>query len=135
MQHLIIDGYTENKAILQDDQFIYNLLDKYPEQIGMTRIQGPVVFRYNGLKPEDWGISGLVFIAESHISIHTFVERQYMNIDVFSCKPFDSDRAIKDFVEKFGLTKIRSCLVNRDWDIATLDSEHKIHQLNMAWTR
>jgi len=135
MQHLIIDGYTEDKAILQDDQFIYNLLDKYPEQIGMTRIQGPVVFRYAGLKPEDWGISGLVFIAESHISIHTFVERQYMNIDVFSCREFDVDRVIKDFKEKFGLTRIRSCLVNRDWDIATLDSEHKIHQLNMAWTR
>jgi len=135
MQHLIIDGYTDNEAILQDDQFIYNLLDKYPEQIGMTRIQGPVVFRYNGLKPEDWGISGLVFIAESHISIHTFVERQYMNIDVFSCKEFDADRVIRDFKDKFGLIKMRSCLVNRDWDIATLDSEHKIHQLNMAWTR
>jgi len=135
MQHLIIDGYTENKAILQDDQYIYNLLDKYPSEIGMTRIQGPVVFRYNGLKPEDWGISGLVFIAESHISIHTFVERQYMNIDVFSCLPFDADRAINDFKERFDLKKMRCCTINRDWDIAALDSEHKIHQLNMAWTR
>jgi len=135
MQHLIIDGYTENKAILQDDQYIYNLLDRYPSEIGMTRIQGPVVFRYNGLKPEDWGISGLVFIAESHISIHTFVERQYMNIDVFSCLPFDADHTISDFKERFDLLKMRCCTINRDWDIAALDSEHKIHQLNMAWMR
>ena len=133
MQHLIIDGYTENKAILQDDKFIYNLLDTYPERIAMTKIQGPVVFRYSGLKPEDWGISGLVFIAESHISLHTFVERQYMNIDVFSCKDFDVEHVIKDFKENFELTKFRSCLVNRDWDTSNLDTEHKIHRLNMPW--
>lgn len=134
MQHLIIDGYTEDRAILQNDQFIYNLLDKYPAEIGMTKIQGPVVFRYNGLKPEDWGISGLVFIAESHISIHTFVERKYMNIDVFSCMPFDTERTISDLREKFSIIKMRSCVIDRDWNISTLDSGHNIRQHNMAWT-
>jgi hypothetical protein len=68
--HLIIDGYSNNSEIMQDEKFIYDLLNSYPAKIGMTKIAGPHVFRYVGTKPEDWGISGIVFIAESHICIH-----------------------------------------------------------------
>ena len=90
-------------------------LKNYPSKIGMTRISPPYVLRYVGAKPEDWGISGFVFIAESHISIHTFVESNYVNIDIFSCKDFDADKAIKDSRDKFQLTKLRTCLINREW--------------------
>lgn len=31
------------------------------------------------------GISCVVIVAESHISIHTYPEHQYANVDVFSC--------------------------------------------------
>jgi S-adenosylmethionine decarboxylase len=81
----------------------------------MTRISPPYVIRYAGPVLEDWGISGLVFIAESHIGIHTFVEKNYVNIDVFSCKGFDTDRAIEDFREGFYLTRLRTCLIDREW--------------------
>jgi S-adenosylmethionine decarboxylase len=64
---------------------------------------------------EDWGISGFVFIAESHIGVHTFVERNYVNIDVFSCKDFDTEKAIEDFREGFQLVKLRTCLIDREW--------------------
>jgi S-adenosylmethionine decarboxylase len=64
---------------------------------------------------EDWGISGFVFIAESHIGIHTFVEQNYVNIDVFSCKDFDTGKAIEDFREGWELVKLRTCLIDREW--------------------
>jgi len=114
--HLIIDGYGENPKLMQDEQFIYQILDSYPSQIGMTKISPPLVFKYIGSKPEDWGISGFVFIAESHISIHTFVERSYINIDVFSCKDFNAEQVIKDIKNKFQLTRFSSRLINRDWN-------------------
>jgi len=57
-----------------------------------------------------------VFIAESHISLHTFVERAFINIDVFSCKDFDAERIIRDMRDKFELTRMRSCLVRREWE-------------------
>jgi S-adenosylmethionine decarboxylase len=128
--HLTIDGYGKNQKILQDEQFIYQLLDSYPTKIGMTKIQGPVVFRYVGAKPEDWGISGLVFIAESHISIHTFVERCYINIDVFSCRDFNAKQVIKDFVNEFQLTRFTTRLINRDWDIEDLTEMSEIPQFH-----
>ncbi|MCX6005230.1 MAG: S-adenosylmethionine decarboxylase [Chloroflexi bacterium] len=128
--HLIIDGYGKNKSILQDEKFIYEFLNSYPAKIGMTKISDPMVFRYSGLKPQDWGVTGLVFIAESHISLHTFVERNFINIDVFSCKDFDADRIIADLKDKFELVKLRSCLVRREWDPAELRDSGEVLQLN-----
>jgi len=118
--HLTIDGYGDKPSLMQDEQFVYQLLDSYPAQIDMTKISAPYVFKYVGSKPEDWGISGFVFIAESHISIHTFVERCYVNIDVFSCKDFNAEQVVKDFKDKFQLTRLSSRLINRDWKIGEL---------------
>jgi len=118
--HLIIDGFGKNKDILQDEVFIHDLLNEYPAKIGMTKISDPIVFRYSGAKPEDWGVSGLVFIAESHISMHTFVERKFINIDVFSCKDFDAERIMADMRDRFELVKMRSCLVRREWEPSDL---------------
>jgi len=112
--HLIIDGYSRNPNLLQSEEFIYQLLDRYPAEIGMTKISPPHVLRYVGAKPEEWGISGFVMIAESHISIHTFVEMRYVNLDVFSCKNFDADQAIKDLSNKLQLTEVRTHLLDRD---------------------
>jgi S-adenosylmethionine decarboxylase len=128
--HLIIDGFGQDKTILQDEKFIYELLDNLPAKIGMTKISAPVVFRYSGVKPEDWGISGLVFIAESHISLHTFVERNFINIDVFSCKDFDAEQVIKELKSGFQLIKIRSCLVRRNWNSGEFQESQGILQLN-----
>jgi S-adenosylmethionine decarboxylase len=118
--HLIMDGFGDSKDILQDEKFIYDLLNAYPAKIGMTKISEPIVFRYSGSKPEDWGVSGLVFIAESHISLHTFVERKFINIDVFSCKDFDAERIMDDMKNNFHLKRMRSCLVRREWEPADI---------------
>ncbi len=120
--HLIIDGFGSNPELLESEELLYQLLDDYPAQIGMTKVAPPQVFRYVGSKPEDWGISGFVLIAESHISIHTFPERGYVNIDIFSCKDFDSEQAIKDLQAKFELVKLRSYLLNRGLEYSNIET-------------
>lgn len=116
--HLIIDGYGSDARILQDEKFLHHFLDTYPVQIGMTKISQPVVIRYAGNSPDDWGISGFVIIAESHISVHTFVEPRYVNIDVFSCKDFDTERVLADLRDKFKLVEFRIHRIERDWEPA-----------------
>ena len=129
--HLIIDGYSKNSELLQSEEGIYKLLDQYPAEIGMTKITPPHVFKYVGAKPEEWGISGFVFIAESHISIHTFVEQRFVNIDVFSCKDFDADRVIRDLGDRLGLIKIKTYLLSRSAeDLGCLDETEEI-----AWSK
>ena len=99
--HLIVDGFGGDPARLQNAALIHHFLDTYPAAIGMTKIAPAKVFTYIGVKSEDWGVSGFVIIAESHISIHTFPERSYVNIDVFSCKEFDAEAVAADVQELF----------------------------------
>jgi len=111
--HLIIDGFGANPTILENEELIYRFLDEYPSRIDMTKVAPPHVFRYVGSKPQDWGVSGFVVIAESHISIHTFPERRLVNVDVFSCKEFDADRVITDIRAQFELTEVETHLLDR----------------------
>jgi S-adenosylmethionine decarboxylase len=105
--HVTIDGYGGDPQKLADENLISAFLDSCPESIGMTKIAPPYVCRYSGAKPKDWGISGFVLIAESHISAHTFPEHGYVWVDVFSCKTFDAQTAIDDIRERFGLSDCR----------------------------
>jgi len=120
--HLIIDGFGANRKMLESEELIYQLLDDYPSQIGMTKVAPPQVFRYVGSKPEDWGISGFVIIAESHISIHTFPERRYVNIDIFSCKDFDPEQAIRELKARFELPELKTCLLSRGLEYSHMET-------------
>lgn len=111
--HLVIDGFGADESKLQDLALVFNLLDNFPGAIGMTKIMPPYVFRYTGVKPEDWGVSGVVLIAESHISIHTFPDKNYINIDVFSCKAFDAELAVQFMKDKFGITNANAHVLER----------------------
>lgn len=104
-EHLMMDGYGCDKDKLTDINFIYDFLSSYPSEIEMTKIMPPYVFRYSGLKPEDWGVSGFVLIAESHISIHTFPEKLYLSVDIFSCKEFNREKAVEDIKRFFAIEK------------------------------
>jgi len=130
--HLIIDGYTGNKQILQDETFLRHVLNEVPDLIHMTKITEPFVFRYLGDKPDEWGYSGFVFIAESHISFHTWVEKNFINIDVFSCRDFDTDNAIEHLTDKFQLARYKTYLVNRDWNP---EDQAEIAQINVLKIR
>lgn len=111
--HLVIDGFGGNIAMMEDPDAIYQFLDEYPDAIGMTKITPPHVYTYVGQGPQDVGLSGFVLIAESHISIHTFPKRRYINIDVFSCKQFDAQRALDDLTARFSLDTVRSWTLDR----------------------
>lgn len=97
----MIDCYGCNKEKLSDMDLIFDTLNKFPDQIGMTKIMPPYVFKYQGTVPEDYGISGVVLIAESHITIHTFPEKMHAFIDIFSCKDFDTAPATAYMIDLF----------------------------------
>lgn len=105
--HVTIDGFGGNPEQLASVELVRELLDRYPDEIGMTKISEPHVFEYHGVKDDDWGVSGFVLIAESHIAIHTFPQHEQVWVDIFSCKGFDETPAIDRIVETFGLETTR----------------------------
>ena len=125
--HLVIDGYDGDTDKLWDQELVRDFLTDYPSKLGMTRITEPKVLEYNGPRVEDAGVSGFVIIAESHISIHTFPHRRYVNIDIFSCKSFDDGRALADAKQLFALQEVRAWLLDRglEW----LDSRQGLSEV------
>ena len=120
--HVTIDGFGGDPNLLADETLVRDLLDRYPADIGMTKIAPPHVVRYVGSKPEDWGVSGFVLIAESHISVHTFPERGYVWVDIFSCKDFEAPNAIDGICAAFRLERVKTEKLDRGF----LDYPHEV---------
>lgn len=116
--HLMLDLRQCNEDKLKDYNLIFEILHDLPEKIGMTKITQPYVFPYSGIVPLDKGITGTVIIAESHISIHTFQERDYCFVDVFSCKDFDVDFAADYIINAFESRDYDKHVVHRGRDFA-----------------
>ena len=111
--HLVIDGYRGDSGRMWDAELIRQFLYDLPDAMGMTRITEPSVLEYTAPKAEDSGISGFVIIAESHISVHTFPRRDHVNVDIFSCRPFDSDMALSRVKELFSLEEVETWQLER----------------------
>jgi S-adenosylmethionine decarboxylase len=99
--HLVFDGHGCPPERLDDLAALYALLEGLPDRIGMTRIMPPYVFRNAALDPALAGLSGFVLIAESHISVHAFPARRFVNVDVFSCEPFDAGFVVAEVRRAF----------------------------------
>lgn len=112
--HLLLEGYGAPKEKLQDLGLLGDILDRFPEKLTMTKIMPPYVFKYNGGEvKDDWGISGIVLIAESHIAIHTFPEKGFFTLDIFSCKDFDIRDAVNFVVDELQPKYFDETLVTR----------------------
>lgn len=114
--HLTIDLKGCSKEVLSNYEKHFNYLKTLPEIIEMTPITQPYVFPYSGLVPSDKGITGVVIIAESHLSIHSFEEKGHSFIDIFSCKEFDTDKAIEITLETFKPKSYEVNIVERGKD-------------------
>lgn len=58
------------------------------------------------------GISGVAVLAESHISVHTWPERQFAAFDVFMCGDSEPEKAVNIIRKAFnpGKITVRECL-------------------------
>jgi len=111
--HLIIDGYGCKN--LSNLDFIRRFISNLPEEIGMKKISEPKLINHKAEKKIDRGITGFVILAESHISIHTFPNRDYISFDIFSCKDFNPRRIIKNIKETFKIKSMKVKILKRDF--------------------
>ncbi len=77
--HTIIDLYECNKTLLNSPQIISQALTKSCLLAGCKEIK-EVVHQF---KPQ--GVTGIILLEESHISIHTYPEYGICFIDIYTC--------------------------------------------------
>jgi S-adenosylmethionine decarboxylase proenzyme len=93
-RHLVAELADCNVALLNDLSRLQIILKEAARKSGATVVDS-VFHRYS---PQ--GVSGIVVIAESHISIHTWPEYNYAAVDCFTCgTSVDPSRAI-DYLKK-----------------------------------
>lgn len=101
-KHLTLELYGCSPEVLNDATRLYKALDELPAKIKMTKLTLPyLVFTPGNNEKDPGGWSGFVIIMESHISLHTFVKRRFVTIDVYSCSDFDENIAVHYFKEIF----------------------------------
>ena len=95
--HLLLEMNECDAGLLDDVAAVKRTLLAAAQEAGAT-VVGEVFHRFS---PQ--GVTGIVCIAESHISIHTWPEHGYAAVDIFTCgetlKPMEAAHLIADRLE------------------------------------
>jgi S-adenosylmethionine decarboxylase proenzyme len=93
--HIIADLYNCQKGeLLVSSHKLRELCVKACTDVGLT-VLGDHFYQFDGLEGgQDGGTTGAVVLAESHLAIHTWPERDGATLDVYVCN-FTSDNTSK----------------------------------------
>lgn len=94
MQHVMLDLYGCDPELLANEAFLRQVLDEYPQHIGMEKVSPVMLQDIQTNDPMDDGFSGFVIIATSHVSLHAWPPYKMINIDIFSCEEFDVEDTV-----------------------------------------
>ncbi len=98
--HLILDCWGAKH--LTDIKLVEKALREAVEVTGSTLLHIHLHhFTPNG------GISGVAVLAESHMSIHTWPERDYAALDIFMCGNTEPEKAISVFEKAFETNEVK----------------------------
>ncbi|HLF19054.1 MAG TPA: S-adenosylmethionine decarboxylase [Candidatus Omnitrophota bacterium] len=98
---LLLDLYDCKEGVCDDLTLNYQFLDEIVGELGMEKQAPPNIFRSDGIRfPDKAGLSGWVPLIESSVVIHTLTPKNFISIDVYCCRWFDTNKA-KAFCKKF----------------------------------
>ena len=123
---LLLDFYGCKKEVCDDMELAYDFLDKVVEHIGMNKMQPPQILRGDAKKyPEKGpGLSGWIPLIESSVVMHTLSKKNFISIDVYSCKYFNAQDALEFAVKYFKPKMVEYQTAERGVDYYTSQSKH-----------
>ncbi|OIP97366.1 MAG: S-adenosylmethionine decarboxylase proenzyme [Syntrophobacteraceae bacterium CG2_30_61_12] len=120
-KHLIVELYDCDRVRINDVAQVERILVEAVKLSKATIIQ-PVFHQFS-----PHGVSGVVVIAESHFTIHTWPEYGYCAVDIFTCGDLiDADLALHFLKEQFEAKNLSVVDIKRGvLDIPSLELKHK----------
>ena len=110
--HLMIDGFSCDRNSLENEQKLKEIIEELVDLLEMRKISDIITIKHETGDAEH-GITAFVAIAESNITIHTYPEKGYIIIDIFSCKEFDIEKTESFLKKQFGIKKMEKNLIKR----------------------
>ncbi|RMG17305.1 MAG: adenosylmethionine decarboxylase [Deltaproteobacteria bacterium] len=100
-RHALVDLYGCDPETLKDTAYIQKLLHDTAVELKCTIVEET----FHTFSP--WGVSGVIVIAESHLSIHTWPEYGYAALDLFTCSQTTELARLAGLLEEgFGATEV-----------------------------
>ncbi len=100
-RHLIVEYYGCDAEITGDIEAIRQHLNAAAKIVDAT-VVGEAYHRF-----EPDGVTGVVLIAESHLSIHTWPARGYVAVDIFTCGGLDPRPGCELLAKAVGAESLR----------------------------
>lgn len=106
-QHLLIEFRGCAKPVLDDLEVIQALMER-AAIAAQSSIVNSVFHRF---APQ--GVTGVVVVEESHFSIHTWPEYDYVAVDVFTCGDCYPQRAQQVIRDGLGAKRVEWMMIER----------------------
>ncbi|HDZ62590.1 MAG TPA: adenosylmethionine decarboxylase [Nitrospirae bacterium] len=120
--HLLVELKECSAKILSNLEEVQNIL------VTAAKIADATIVEVAFHEFSPFGISGMVVIAESHLSIHTWPEYEYAAVDIFTCgNVLKPQKAVDYLIDKFQC-KSPSVIEVKRGILSPLDKElpHKV---------
>lgn len=96
-RHILLDVWGVHFDTLNDLESMRDAM------LGAAQAAGATVVDFAFHRFPSQGLSGVVVLAESHISVHTFPEHEYAAFDIFTCgESTDPERACEYLTARLG---------------------------------
>ncbi len=99
--HIVAELYVNDPSILNDENKIREALTDASIAGNMT------VINVSSHKFAPHGVTALVLLAESHMSIHTWPEYGYAAVDIFACGKGDVDKSLARLEELIPVKEVK----------------------------
>ncbi len=107
-RHIIAELYGVSKDLISEEKTVREILERVADQVKFSKV-GSLYKQFN-----PHGVTGVILIEESHISIHTWPEYELVNLDIFSCGHLeDVDKAFELFLKEFKPKSYRHYVLDR----------------------
>ncbi len=105
--HVLADISGSTSSLLNDSQALLDLLVRASEQAGATVLTA----HHHAFEPQ--GVTAIVVLAESHVSIHTWPEWGGATLDAYTCGAADPELLMNIVIEELKPVIVRRAAVPR----------------------
>ncbi|MHB9130472.1 MAG: S-adenosylmethionine decarboxylase [Armatimonadota bacterium] len=90
MQHFMLDGFRGFRSRFDDIRLVQEILEEAPCALSLEPAMPAFLLPYyNGVDPDDCGISAFLFLRGGHFTLHTFSFREVYFVDLVANDPYD----------------------------------------------
>jgi S-adenosylmethionine/arginine decarboxylase-like enzyme len=114
LTHFTFDGFRGYRSRLDDIKLLQELMEELPSKLGLDPAMPPIMLPYyNGMVPEDCGISAFVLLRGGHFTVHTFSYGEAVFADLLHPGVYDTRQARLLLEQIFPCASVETNVIRR----------------------